>query len=182
MITVTKTEAIHRQLDMAIRLWVDDEDPVSVHTLAYSAYQVAHDLNHGAKGPPLLLDMASISPEMRQKFVSIVKRDSNFFKHADGRRKGKSREPDEIEFNPEVNELLLLFAVQGLIQLGEKRTPNQVAFDAWLHFTKPQLFMDAWGEKIKEPQVANLIRGFTVDGKKQFFKTCEKLNLTGLGI
>jgi hypothetical protein len=43
-IKVSKTDAAKRQLDTAIRLWLDEGDSVSIHTLAAAAHQIVHDL------------------------------------------------------------------------------------------------------------------------------------------
>lgn len=89
-ITVTKMEAARRQLQTAIGLWAAEGEPVSIHTLAYSAHQVVHDLNRKAKGPHMLLDMPNIRKDRQSEFISMIKRDANFFKHADAR---KHKEP-----------------------------------------------------------------------------------------
>jgi hypothetical protein len=41
-ITVKKLDAAKRQLQIAIRPWFEDADPVSIHTLAFAAYEIAH--------------------------------------------------------------------------------------------------------------------------------------------
>src|SRR5207302_11289143 len=89
-VKVSKIEAAHRQLRTAIALWSADGDAVSIHTLAFAAYQIIHDLNRKAKGPPLLLDAARIRPEYKDALIRAIKESANFFKHADDRR-GKKR-------------------------------------------------------------------------------------------
>jgi len=42
--TISKTEAAQRQLDEAIRLWLDARDPLAVHTLTMAAFRVLYDL------------------------------------------------------------------------------------------------------------------------------------------
>ena len=42
---VTKIDAARRQLATAIDLWFNDKDAVSIHTLAYAAYDVIHGLS-----------------------------------------------------------------------------------------------------------------------------------------
>jgi hypothetical protein len=43
-ITVTKLDAAKRQLRTALRLWFDDGDPVSIHTLLAAAHEIIHTL------------------------------------------------------------------------------------------------------------------------------------------
>lgn len=139
VIFVTQLEAAHRQLGTAIELWIDDADPVSTHTLAFAAHQIIHDINRERKGPPLLIDMPDIRPEMRQEFVNIVKRAPNFFKHADGRKRHKP--PKKLEFDSDANMPLLAFSIIGLKALGEKLSPHEVAFNAVLWVLRPDIHM-----------------------------------------
>jgi hypothetical protein len=41
-IIITKLDAARRHLATAIRLWFQNEDVVSIHTLAFAAYEVIH--------------------------------------------------------------------------------------------------------------------------------------------
>jgi hypothetical protein len=177
---VTKLDAARRQLQTAIELWVDDRDPVSIHTLAYAAYQVIHDLNRHAKGAPLLLDSAYIRPEMKQEFVNRVKSDAVFFKHADDRQKGKKNKnapkPSlSIDFEPDVNEHFFAFAILGLGQLQQDFTAHEIAFRAWYAIQHPHLLteeaMSLQKNTLSDEQVAS-IRGMK---KKQFFEAFLKL-------
>jgi hypothetical protein len=40
-IVVTKLDAARRQLRTAIHLWFNDGDPVSIHALAFAAYELS---------------------------------------------------------------------------------------------------------------------------------------------
>ena len=44
-ITLSKLDAATRQLSTAIELWFDERDAVSVHTLAFAAYEIIHVLS-----------------------------------------------------------------------------------------------------------------------------------------
>ena len=89
MIKVTKLNAASRQLDTAIKLWAADDDPVSIHSLAFAAHQIVHDLNRTESGEPLIMDSPLVPDDRRRDFVNAVKRFSNFFKHADNWGKKK---------------------------------------------------------------------------------------------
>jgi hypothetical protein len=51
---LTKLDVARRQLQTAITLWFTDGDPVSIHTLAFAAYEIIHVISkkqtHLAKG------------------------------------------------------------------------------------------------------------------------------------
>ena len=75
---ITKMEAAHRQLGVAIRLWFEDGDQIAIHSLAAAAHQIIHDLNRRKKGPALLFDTDLLPKEHRQTFVSALKSASEF--------------------------------------------------------------------------------------------------------
>jgi hypothetical protein len=105
-IRIGKLDAARRQLGTAITLWFNDGDPVSVHALAYAAYEVVHAISK--KRDPnrrdLIFDSALVKDEYRREFNAVIRKHANFFKHAD--KDGDS----VIEFNPALSELFILFA------------------------------------------------------------------------
>jgi len=96
------------QIDTAITLWFNEGDPVSIHTLACSAYQIVHDINQKTGWRDLLYDSVVIKDEYRKKWVDTIKRPYNFLKHAD---KDAS---DSIEFDSSTNEVFIMFTCLGL--------------------------------------------------------------------
>lgn len=168
-ITVSQLDAVHRQLSTAIELWLEDGDPVSIHTLSFAAYQIVHDLNRHRKGPALLLDSDLIKPEMKQEFVSIVKRDSNYFKHADDRGK-KKKSPDSIVFYPEINEVYFSYILQGIKFLGEQLTPQEQTLMTWQAIQRPDLINDAWRSAIEQTVSTENLQTFRSLHKKAFFE------------
>lgn len=173
---VSKLDAARFQLATAIDLWQNDADPVSAHTLAYSAYQVIHDLNRLAKGPPLLLDAQTVKPEERQSFITEVKFFSNFFKHADDRRKGKkTQEPAEVEFNPSVNAIFLVFCVKGLKYLKQDITAQEQAFESWFSIENPHTLTPEAKRMYEEMFGSETLAGVRGLEKKQFFELLQKL-------
>ena len=145
-IKVTKLEAARRQLATAIDLWADDRDPVSVHSLAFAAHQIVHDINRQRGGSTLLLDEPSIRADKKHEFINLVKRDANFFKHADNRSKGKKKAETEIEFNPETNELFIALTIAALQYIEQDLTKLEVAFYTWYRINRPDMLTDAGRE------------------------------------
>lgn len=171
---VTQLDAAHRQLTTAIELWIDDSDPVPIHTLAFAAYQLIHDINRQRKGQPLLLDSPLIKPERRQEFVNMAKGDANFFKHADDRGKKKNA-LTSIDFNPSVNESYFEFAIIGLKGMGEHLTPHEIAFDAWSGIRRPELLTDAGLNLLQNGIQADALDRLRLLPKKQFFERILKV-------
>jgi hypothetical protein len=100
-IKVSKIEAAHQQLEMAISLWFNDEDFVSTHTLASAAHQVLSDLCKNKKDfitvKQGLIEIGSqISEDLKRRMIKELNEAQNFFKHAD-----KDNSPDiSIEYKP----------------------------------------------------------------------------------
>ena len=166
-IKVSKTDAARRQIDCAIKLWINDDDPVSIHTLAFSAFSIVDDINvkRGNKDVTLQgLTETLAEPEHLTEVMQRMRAPMTFFKHA-------NRDPHAIlEFDSQVNEFVLLFTVNGFQQLGEQLTDAQNTFIRWMTLHHPNLLKDGesafpeLGDKQIEGEA--LMRTVT---KRQFF-------------
>ena len=78
MLTIRKIDAARRQLDVAIRLWLDEGDLAAVQTLAWAGLTVLRDLAKAA-GAPI--------PGPSKFQFELDREAANFLKHAD-------RDPD----------------------------------------------------------------------------------------
>lgn len=133
-IVVTKLEAARRQLSTAIGMWFREEDAVSVHTLACAAHEVIHGINQHRGGRDLLLDNLNIKDEYRKDWIRKIKKEANFFKHAD-----KDPDPSNtIEFSPGITEMYLMFTVVGVEVIGERLNDREAAFNFWLLIKRPE--------------------------------------------
>ena len=177
-IIVTKLDAARRQLHTAIDLWASEGDPVSIHALAYAAHQIIHDLNRKAKGPHLFLDMPGIKKEKRDEFVFMVKRDANFFKHAD--KRGKREDPPHIEFTPELNELFMLIAVMGLTYLKHQLTEYENGFVLWYRVHHPDMLDEAPGHDVQGTVDVNTWRAYKQLPKREFLEVFKSISTQGI--
>ena len=143
-IRVSKLDAARRQLDTAIELWFADGDEVSIHTLVAAAHQVIHDINRKKGGKELLFDSAKIKDEHRSEFVSLIKRDMNFFKHAD-------QDAEQIiEFVPLTSILFMMFSIVGLEHLGERLNDTENDLILWLTFHHPNWMTESYRKFVAE--------------------------------
>ncbi len=167
--TVTKLEAAQRQLRTAIRLWFNDGDPVSIHTLLAAAHEIIHRLyrNKGLSG--LLFNSKRIKDEFRAEWARKIKEAPNFFKHA-------THEPAQatLEFRPGVNGTLPIFMIQALRDMGEPLGMEEMAYTRWKWVTEPELFHLESGC----PPV-HLVEHFKGVTKTEFFKVMETLAAKG---
>ena len=120
---ISKLEAAQRQLDCAIRLWFVDEDNLAIHTLAYAACCLLHDLLEEQKREVLRKFEAS------QKFGEVP----NFLKHAD-------RDPGyALRFHSKQSvRITLAFAIRLWEEHGREKTPYLLAFSELDDPFKPQ--------------------------------------------
>jgi hypothetical protein len=137
-IRLTKLEAARRQLNTALELWFDDKDPVSIHVLAFSAYDVVHAVSkkRNPRRPDLLFDSDLIKDEFRSEWAILLKTPSGFFKHARNDPEGS------IDFPPALSELLMVFAIRGLGACLVPADPIEVAFMIWRGIQNPAFFKD----------------------------------------
>ena len=124
---------------------------------------IIHDINKKKGRQELFFDSVVIKDEYRSKFVALVKKDMNFFKHADKDAEGIT------EFIPMGSILFMLFSARGLQQLGERLNDMEEIFLFWLVFHYPKWVRGDYRKKLEQTiPVQNLkdIRGF---GKQEFF-------------
>jgi hypothetical protein len=132
---ILKFDAGRRQLKMAIRLWFQDDDPVSIHTLAAAAYEILHNLSRLKGGTDLLFDSKAIREDYRKDFIKRIKSTSQFFKHAD-------RDPDgTAELSTLDTEVLLIYSMIALSRMGKKLSMEENAMLLWLSFSNPEIIM-----------------------------------------
>jgi len=165
-IRISKLEAARRQLKTAISLWFDDGDPVAVHTLAFAAYEVLHSVSE--KRDPnrrdLLFDSAMIKDEYRRNWNKHIKKEANFFKHAD--RDGDS----VIEFKPVLSEYFIMFAIAARELCGESSTDEEAIFCHWLMVNRPNLVNDEWKNLIVNTLPVENIKQLRTLSKPEFFE------------
>jgi hypothetical protein len=166
IIRVSKLDAACRQLRTAITLWFTDGDPVSVHALTFAAYEVVHTVSkkrHRYRRD-LLFDSALIKEEYRADFNKRVKQHAYFFKHAD-------RDPEGvIDFNPKINEWLILFAITGRVLCGETQSREESAFLWWIQLHSPELLTKEGHEMVARHLSAETIQSIRRMSKTDFFE------------
>lgn len=172
-LTVTQLDAARRQLRVAIDLWASDGDPVAVHTLVYAAHQIIHDLNRRSKGPHLLLDVPWIPKDKKDAYVAMIKRDANFFKHADAR--GKKSAPTSIEFTPNLNEMFMMVAITGLTYLREQLTEQENGFVLWYRVHNPDMLNEGVERAFKDANGIESWEPFRQLTKREFLDECTGL-------
>ena len=127
-IKISKLDSAKRQLETLIRLYFQNGDPVSIHTLCSAAYTVIKDINEKRGGSPMLvlgILKVMVKPDKEREVRQLLKQAENFFKHAD-------RDHDEtLDFNPKQTDILILDACSKYFDLTGEWPPLFKIYQAW---------------------------------------------------
>jgi hypothetical protein len=136
---ITNLECANRQLALAVRLFFNDGDPVSVHTLTCAAREI-YEKHCARAGIPRFFDLIKMgNPSFSDRVLwNVLNEARNFFKHpADSL-------DDSIEFADEINDSMLLAAsFDSEVLCGEGRLLVEAdAFLLWFKATSTQFLVD----------------------------------------
>ncbi|MGD0276953.1 MAG: hypothetical protein ABSB79_13030 [Syntrophales bacterium] len=143
---ITKLDAARRQLETAIRLYFNDADPVSIHTLAGAAHNILSDLNNKYGGNPMIVSDFMVKDEHKVEIRKLINEAKNHFKHA-------NKDPEvSIDFRPEVNDYVLFDSCEKYIELTSEKILYFIIFRGWFTYTHPGVLVypNTSDEKIKE--------------------------------
>ena len=161
-IKIDKLGAATRQIELAIRLLFQNEDPIGIHTLAAAGFRILRDIGKAKNSEIHQYLAAVIKPEMQGEFWKVFSRAANFFKHANS-------DPDAIleDVQEEVNDVLILFACLLYRDIESNWTPQMVAFVAWYIVIHPgvldYLQDDPVLRQIVQNEEMSMIRGKSRD-------------------
>jgi hypothetical protein len=134
MAIITKLEAAHTQLATAIRLFFDNEDLASVHTLACAAREI-YEKHCEAKGVERMFEkIESSNPDRDSKQLwKILNGPRNFLKHP-----GPTMDLDvKLEIDDEMNATMLFVACHDCATLCEANQPPEMqAYNLWFIATR----------------------------------------------
>ena len=132
---ITKLEAAHRQIEVAIRMYMAGGDIVAIHTLACSAREIyeKHCLQAGI-GRMFDQIQASHPDEAEKALWAVLNGARNFFKHPDPNGDLNAK----IELSDHDNKLMLFCSTYDCSQLCKDQTPLIVqAYNVWIMATEP---------------------------------------------
>jgi hypothetical protein len=131
-LVLTKFDVAERQLNQAVLMFFDEQDPVSVHTLAEAAAQVLYDIRALTGASSIGRDSDLIRPEYKKEWLALLFSSRNFFKHAD-------RDSDATHtFKEEFNHYSLFDAVNMYLSAKKAWTPESMIYVAWFVTMYPQ--------------------------------------------
>jgi hypothetical protein len=135
-IRVNKMDVARRQLDAAIRMTFQGEDPVAIHSIADAAHKIIRNIcesRHDITSYSRIKDI--VRPGHMREFWAAVNRSGNFFKHAD-------KDTNAIhEMDEEETDFAIFFAALWYHDLGFSLTPEMKVFMWWVAMCHPEMLM-----------------------------------------
>lgn len=143
-IVVTEMEAARRQLRTAIRLWLNDGDPVSIQTLAYASHEIIHRHYRNAGFSGLLYDSSQMPTDTKEREATMkaLHGPALYFKHGTRGQKPKNR-VDSVEFFLSANTMYLCMSLFALDKLGTKFNLDEFTAIHWLAIRYPSSVLAA---------------------------------------
>jgi hypothetical protein len=129
VVVVTKPSVATSQLETAIKLWFEEGDPVSIHTLAVAAHDCFDALTTFAGKMSLHREWIKTQSEKNQQWA---REPQNFFKH--GHRYPKAR----LHYVPYYAELLIYDGCLCFEHLAKKMRPLMEAFMTRFVMERPE--------------------------------------------
>jgi len=135
--TISKADAANRQLDVAIRMYLNGGDMVAIHTLACAAREIYEKHCKMAGIKRFYDEIAATYPDSTQKQIfDILNSTRNFLKHPDA----EGNLDAVIELCDRDNKLMLFVAAHDSACLLDDKAPMIVhAYNVWVLATEPDL-------------------------------------------
>ncbi len=178
---IDKPEAARRQIDAAIRMLFNGEDPIAIYKLTMSGLQVLRDLA-AKRNKNIVADAINATLDTKEKKVVLQKMREydNFLKHAE---KDPTELLDEIEWEKAIDRILLI-ACLYYDSLDHQLTPEMFALVGWLVARKeaPKSLLENAGRPIRMAvdMVDELRQGRTFSRKEQLNLGLEFLDFSHL--
>lgn len=165
---ISKLDAAVRQLNTAIKLYFHFGDPVSIHSLAASSFQIIRDLSDQAGHTKSVYDQLIEAGEklgVKDQVINAIRGPQNFFKHANG-------EPNEtLKFSPESTVLLMYEASRMYHQLTGEIPVVQHVHRVWVICNLPEIA----GDYILETQIREFAKAYGENDRTKFFNDFQKM-------
>lgn len=158
---ISKLDAARRQLETAIRLYFNDADPVSVHTLARASHAILNKLYKKFSRKSMAAGGLVIKDKFKKEIRAVINRANRHFKYIDNNAEAV------IDFNPHINEFYLLDACEKYMELTSEHVPYFILFRGWFVYKHPRIFKLPRGNNIV---INNLMESYN-GNKAEYFSS-----------
>jgi hypothetical protein len=166
---VNKPEAARRQIDSAIRMLFQNEDPIAIHTLCMAAFRILRDLAEKC-GDSYIHNVTKdiIKAGMEKEFWAVLQGPANFFKHAD-------RDAYAIlDVDEEVNDIAMLLTCHYYQNLGHQLSPEMKVLMFWVNVMHPKYLREDIQELMKE-ELSNAKKWLVGQSRQDQLSVCREL-------
>jgi len=164
-LSVTKIEAAKRQLVTAVRLFFQESDAITIHTLTCAGQEILEVVGK-SKGIKSMKQKTLDLARDKEFFLKKMDEAKNFFKH------GNRDSNKTIEFSPEYTELVLWDAVQMYYFITQEKVPAFAMYDLWTFSKYPEIFKLPFEQ---ERSYKNALGSVTSENKDWFLQGIDKL-------
>lgn len=145
---VSKLDAGTAQLKEGIRLFFEERDPITVHTVAGAASLLLFNLGDNCGVESFVRGNPYVKEDKKGLWISKINEAQNFFKHAD-------RDPkEEFDFEPMVTEILLFEGCLLVEGLTGKMFPEAKVFSIWFSAKYPDVVLEGSFKELVESFVS----------------------------
>jgi len=133
-IRINKLEAARRQIETAIRLTFDGEDPVAIHSVIAGGHRIIRDICEKRGDIESYLRFTDwIAPGYERDFWRLFNASANFLKHAD-------EDADHTHvLDEEVTDFMIVCASRWYGDLGNIRSSSMNIFCFWWALQNPKV-------------------------------------------
>ena len=134
---ISKLDIAEIQINTAIKMLFDDINPISIHTVISSGYQIVRDFSVRHDTQEYFEMTVFIKKKYIREFWKCVNKHNNFFKHA-------NKDPDDIYegFNESINDFTIMWAILLYKGLNRIITQEMKMFLLWFQATNPRLLKE----------------------------------------
>lgn len=163
-IHISKIDSAKRQLEMAIRLYFGNDDPISIHTLTCASYKILMDIGKKQNIKPIIKSTDYIKPGKEKIYFDKTNEAENFFKH--GHRDSNKL----LKFNPEITLTLIYDACQMYYKLTSEYAFLMTILNGWFSVNNLDAIKNGqYKEKIK------LIKNISPTNRTDFYNKFKDL-------
>lgn len=157
---LSKYDVVKKQLEVAIRLYFNDDDPISIHTLTCAAHGILSDLNKKHNGKPMIISDFLIADRYKSEWNKRLRKPQNFFKHA-------NRDTmEKIDYSPEITQYFLFDAILKYHELTNEIISYFVIFKSWFMAKNINFFNISEKDKALTREISTKYG----DNRKLFFR------------
>lgn len=156
--SLTKAEVARRLLGTSLQLYLDDIDPVSVHTLAGAGSELTEHLARTADATPFIEHALKVNPELsKSQYYKLARQYYNAFKHAEELGRAKRDDAELMaSFDDTQNDALLFIAWLDFISSGAPASIEAQVYTTWFYAKFPDKMANEKDAQIFQALYPNL--------------------------